>query len=227
MIDNPIVLLRRAKDVLQTEGFKRLLGRSFRYFGRHIVTYANVYLYEHSLQERNEVDFLPRISDFTFKIVSSNEEAGQLAAVMGCDFRQIFGYARKGFEKGAVAFCVFINGEIAHIAWVGTSKEAKNTFDPSPYHVDFSIGEACTGGTFTVPKYRGLGLMAYVYFKRFEYLRDKGFNVSRNAVAVDNIVSQKVHAKFSPRIRARARHLRLLGLEFWRETPLERTDHTG
>jgi len=223
MIDNPIVLLRRARDIIQTEGLKRLPGRGFRYLGHRIVTYADVYLYEHSLQERNEVDFLPRISDFTFKIVSSNEEADELAAVTGCDFRQIFGNARKGLEKGAVAFCVFVDGEIAHIGWAGMSKEAKNTFDPSPYRVDFSNGEACTGGTFTVSKYRGLGLMAYVYYKRFEYLRDKGFTVSRNAVAVDNIVSQKVHAKFSPRIRARARYLRLPGLDFRRETPLERT----
>lgn len=222
-MDSPGALLRRAKHIFRKEGLRPLLWRGFRYLKRILVTYLNVYLYEHTLSERNESDFLPRIHDFTFKIVHSNAEADRLAATMGCDFRQDFIGARAGLDKGAVAFCVFVNGDIAHIGWVGLSSEAKNSFDPVPYHVDFSSGEACTGGTYTVPKYRGMGLMAYVYCKRFEYLRERGITVSRNAVTVDNAASQKVHAKFGPRIYARARYLRVLNLKIWRERPVGHT----
>jgi RimJ/RimL family protein N-acetyltransferase len=168
----------------------------------------------------NEISFTPRISDFISRVVSNNEEADQLAVEMGCDFRRSSGNARHALDRGAVAFCVFVDSEIAHIGWVAMNKEAKNAFDPAPYYVDFANGEACTGGTFTVQKHRGKGLMAYAYCKRFEYLRDKGITTSRNAVAVDNVISLKVHAKFGPEIYARARYIRILRWTYWKEVPL-------
>ena len=219
MIDHPIVLLSRAKDIIQTEGVWLLFVRSFHYFKRFIFLYRNYYLYKHSIQERDEVYFLPDIRDFIFKIVSSNKEADQLAVEMGYDFRKFFNDARNRLDRGAVAFCVFVDNEIAFIGWVAMNKEAKNTFDPAPYYVDFASSEACTGGTYTVQKYRGKGLMAYVSYKRFEYLRDKGITISRNAVTVDNVISQKVNSKFSPEIYAQARYIRILWWTYWKEMP--------
>ena len=167
-----------------------------------------------------ETSFAHKISDFIFAIISSNKEADQLAAETGYDFRKHYGNSRIGLDRGAVAFCVFIDNEIAHIGWLAMNKEAKNTFDPTPYYVDFANGEACTGGTFTVQQHRGKGLMAYVYRKRFEYLRDKGITKSRNAVTVDNVISQKVHARFHPEICAKARYIKILWWTYWKEIPL-------
>ena len=62
--------------------------------------------------------------------------------------------------------------------------------------------------------------MAYGYFKRFEFLREKGFKSSRNAVDVGNNTSQKVHARFGPKVLARARYLKILNWESWKEIPL-------
>lgn len=90
------------------------------------------------------------------------------------------------------------------------TEEAKSTFDPLPYQVNLSDNQACTGGTITVPKYRGKGLMTYGYFKRFEYLRKHGITTSRNVVNAGNVTSQKVHAKFGPIIYARARYIKIL-----------------
>jgi hypothetical protein len=223
MISALVAMLKRAKDILKTEGLKPLLTRGFAFVSVWLVKYGDYYLYEYTLRERNEADFLPEIHNFTFKIISSNKEADKLAEASSSDFRTRFVRARNMLDKGAIAFCIFVKGEIAHIGWVALSEEAHKAVDNLPYRVDFLNHEACTGGTQTIPQYRSKGLMAYGYFKRFEFLREKGIVVSRNAVAKGNIASQKAHAKLSPRVHAEAKHLRLLWWHFWKEKPLVRT----
>lgn len=210
MLSNISVLLGRAKDVLQKEGLIPVLRRGSALVASQFFQYENFYLHEHKLQERNEADFLPKLQDFTFKMVSSNKEADELASNIGIDFRKRFVDSRRRLDKGAIAFGIFVNGEIAHIGWVALSEEAKKAVDSLPFKVDFSNKEACTGGTATVPEYRGKGLMVYGYFKRLEFLRERGVILSRSSVAVDNIASQKAHARFSYKIYAEARYLRLL-----------------
>jgi len=220
MIGTLVAMLKRAKDILKTEGLRPLLTRSFALVSAWFLEYGDYYLYEYTLKERNEADYLPEIQDFTFKIVISNKEADKLAEAIGSDFRRRFVRARNMLDKGAIAFCVFVKGEIAHIGWVTLSEKAHKAVDNLPYKVDFLNHEACTGGTQTIPQYRSKGLMAYCYFKRFEFLRGKGIVVSRNAVVKSNIASQKAHAKLSPRVYAEARYLRLLWWRFWKEKPL-------
>ena len=220
MISALVAMLKRAKDILKTEGLKPLLTRGFDFVKVWFFEYGDYYLYEYTLKERNEADFLPQIQDFTFKIISSNDEADKLAEAIGSDFRRRFVKARSMLDRGAITFCFFVKGEIAHIGWIALSEEAHKAVDNLPYRVDFLNHEACTGGVETIPRYRGEGLMAYGHFKRFEFLRGKGIIVSRNAVAKSNIASQKANAKFGARVYAEARHLRLLWWHFWKENPL-------
>jgi len=211
-------------EIAREEGLRVAAGRSLKHATASLFRAGTYYLYEHTMRERDEADFLPRIKDFTFRIVRSNEEADELAAATGADFRRRFVRARRCLDSGAVAFCVFVGERIVHIGYVGLTEEAKRTVDPLPYRVDFSRKEACTGGTVTVPEYRGKGLMAYGYFKRFEFLLDNGIIISRNAVAKDNVASQRVHAKFGPKTCAEGRLLKVLGLQLWRETPVRCDD---
>jgi len=220
MISMLAAILKRARDIVQKEGLKPLLTRGFAFVRARFLEWGDFYVYEYTLKERNEADFLPGIRDFTFKIVSSNEEADRLAETIGSDFRRRFFRARSMLDKGAIAFCIFVEGEIAHIGWVALSEKAHKAVDNLSYKVDFLNHEACTGGSETIPQYRGKGLMAYGYVKRFEFLRGKGILVSRNAVEKSNIASQKAHAKLGPTLRAEAKYLRLLRWRFWRERPL-------
>jgi signal peptidase I len=210
------VLYTEAGHILRTEGSMALLKRGATFLSwrvkrlaRRAFEYRVVYLYEHTIKERPETDFLPAMQNYTLKIVATNQEADELAKNGFQDLRKHWRTARQGLEAGGIAFCVFVGRELAHIGWVAMSYKAKNTCDSLPYRVGFSSGEACTGGSWTWPKYRGKGLMKYIYFKRFQYLLEKGIKTSRNAVEVTNIASQKVHARFNPRIYARARYLRL------------------
>ena len=138
------------------------------------------------------------------------------------DIRQLYPNAWRSLDSGAIAFCVFTNNEVAHIGWVGTTEKAKQSIDNLPYHVDFANGEACTDGTRTAPKHGRLGLMVYGYFKRMEFLGEKGHVLLRCAVATDNIASQRAHARFNPKIRAKARLLKVLWWQSWRETALDK-----
>ena len=76
------------------------------------------------------------------------------------------------------------------------------------------------GGTRTVPKYRGKGLMAYGYYERLEYLRERGYVSSRSAVAVTNVASQKAHARFDPIVYGVGRCTKLLWWAGWKEKTL-------
>jgi RimJ/RimL family protein N-acetyltransferase len=217
----------RAQEILRTEGLTALFGKTPRYLlwklgrlGRYLFEYRVCYLYEHTMKERNEADYLPRLPDFTLKIISTNEEADEVARDGFQDIRRMWKRAGHALDHGGVAFCVFVGPELAHIGWVATNKKAKDTFDTLPYRVDFASAQACTGGTWTRPKYRGNGLMNYICFKRFQYLRASGIKTSRNAVETDNTASQKSHARFGPRVLAEARYLRVIRWYLKTEKPV-------
>lgn len=214
----------RAKDVWQKEGLIPVLKRGFPLLARCFFQYGTFYVYEHTIKERNEADFLPKIQNFTVQIVYTNQQADELAA-NGFDFRSYSIHARRNLDKGAIAFCIFVGWELAHVGWVAMTEEAKNTVDPFPFRIDFSNKEACTGGTLTIPKYRRKGLQEYVQFKRFQFLWEKGIVTSRNTVHTNNIPAQRTNEKFHPKIHAKARYLKVLWWQFWKETPPASTSH--
>jgi hypothetical protein len=217
IIDRTKYAFRNVLRTFRREGFVPALGLlgqdAFRFLTQYILNYDHYYLYEYTLEERDESKFLPKIQNFTFHIISSNEEADLLAR-HGEDFRDYIYGARQALDKGAIAFCVFVDGEFAHIGWIALTEKAKNAFDVIPYRVDFSNKEACTGGTVTLPKFGGKGLMKYGYFKRFQFLLENGIRKSRNAVKANNSISQRVHAKFNPRIYGEVRFVRFLKWKF-------------
>jgi hypothetical protein len=220
------MILARVRYIFETEGVTSLLRRVFiyviTYLPRRLFQHETYFLYEHTLTKRNEADFMPKIQNFACHIVFTNQQIGELVKDGFDDIRRYGFHARRRLDKGAIAFCIFIGPDLANIGWIATTKDAKSGCDPLPYRVDFSNDQACTGGTFTIEKYRGKGLMAYGYYKRLEFLRERGFKISRNAVAFKNIASQKVHAKFKPKIYAKASYLKILWWRSWRETPHNR-----
>lgn len=221
----PSMVITKIKDILKTEGPISLVKKIavFLISSLFHFRYGTYYLYEHPIgnYNLNEADFMPRMQDFTLEVVSTNQQASELAGSGFEDIRLRFPKAERNLDNGAIAFCVFHGLEITHICWIALTERAKSGFDHLPYQVYFLDKQACTGGTFTEPKYRGKGLMTYGYFKRFEYLREHGITSSRNAVETSNISSQRVHAKFGPNIYARARYIKILRWRFWKEIPVQ------
>jgi len=212
------LLVKRAVTLLKKEGLVQLLRRllSFAlYLSRRWFHSRTVYLYEHTLVARDRSDFLPRLESWELRVMTSNVDADRVAAEGFEDYRETFVFAHRSLDAGAVAFCVYVGRELAHVGWLAVDARGKNVVDKFPFHVAFEQGQACTGGTYTMPKYRGKGLMPYGYYERFEYLRARGFTSSRNSVAVDNISSQKAHAKFNPTIYGIGRYRKFLWWTRW------------
>ncbi len=219
MISRFTVLFGRAKHVLQTEGLVPLLRRGYAFLLGYFLRYENYYLYEYRLDERSEADFMPSNQDFTFKIVSTKEQADGLVAD-GFEFRSSDGSQIERLGKGAIAVCVFVGRELAHIGWVAMNEEAKKSIIDIPFQVDFPDNKAFAGGVWTNPKYRRIGFHTYSFFKRLQFLKERGIIVAQGVVATSNIAPQRVNAKFNSKIYAEARYLKILWWKSWKEKPL-------
>jgi len=216
MIRGLTVLFRKARYIFQTEGLIPLLRAGFSFLVGYFLQYGTYYLYEYAVKERNEADFMPRMQNFTFNVVATNQQADELAAD-GLDFRSHVINARRRLDKGAIAFCVFINGELAYIGWVAMTEEAKKSLTQLPIQVDFSNNEAYTGGVVTNPKYRRMALLVYGYFKKLQFLKERRRVAVRAVVATNNVATQRACAKLGSRPYAEARYFKLLWWRFWKE----------
>jgi len=181
-------------------GVPGLLGLVY-YYTTYYLTVEEI-----KLKEENEARYMPKMQDFTFKIVSSNQEADELAA-HGLEFRSRPLKYRERLDKGAIAFCIFVGRELAHISWFAFTEEAKQTFSFVPQKVDFANNEAYGGDNWTNPKYRGMGLATYKHFKAYQLLRERGKSVCRGILWKDNLLSQKT---LNPKIYAGGCYLNLL-----------------
>ncbi|MFC2039466.1 hypothetical protein ACFLST_01615 [Chloroflexota bacterium] len=213
-------LFREAKQIFTTHGLVALVRQGFSFvIPPQLFEYGTYYLYEdatENITRLNEADFMPKIDNFTLKIVSTNHEADELEA-KGLEFRSHDRIYRDRLDKGAIAFCIFVGRDLAHVGWVAMNEQAQKAVLRLPLQIKFSNDEAFSGGSRTNRRYRGNGLHVYSTFKLTEYLCDKGRVVNRGAVQTSSIVSQKTFAKFGHRIYAEARYLKILWWKSWKE----------
>ena len=215
-------LFERAKQVYQTERFVSLVRRVLSFLAYCFFQYRTYYLYADRTEDLlalHEADFKPSIDGFTLKIVSSNEEADELEAE-GLQFRSHVNNARQRLDKGAVAFCIFIGSELAHIGWAALSEEAKSSIGEPPYKVDFSNKEGCTGDIWTNPKYRRMGLSSYGYMRRLRFMLNNGIVTNRTVANKRNVLSLQFATKTDVPPCAEGRYLRILCWKSWKEKPL-------
>jgi hypothetical protein len=215
-------MFAKIKDIVDREGFTGLLHRGLTLPGRRQwlgMRYEERYYYERTIKELNPLAFMPSRRDFTLHVVRTSQQADALEAD-GYEFRSYQTKASKGLDIGAIAFCIFVGRELANIGWIALTEEAKPYVDDWPYKVDFANKEACGGATLTIPKYRGYGFFKYQHYEKYEFLRQMGVVKSRFSVGIYNTASNNAQAKFEGRIYAKARYLRILGFESWKETPL-------
>jgi ribosomal protein S18 acetylase RimI-like enzyme len=175
-------------------------------------------LYESTLIERNEADFLPRIRNLTFHIVYTAQRLDELVSA-GFDLAHSNTETRSMLEQGAVVGLLFVDRELASMEWAATSEQANRAINIYPLKINFSQKEAYASGVWTNPKFRRNGLHIYVYYKVYDHLRNAGIATIRSIVATDNIAAQKAHDRFAPQEKryARAHYLRILGLQIWKE----------
>jgi len=214
----------RAKQIYLTEGLVSLLRRGFRFLVYCLIEYRSYYLTEHgheNIQQLKEADFMPKVDDFTFKIVTSSQEADELEA-HGYEFRSYpHGFDdRKALDSGAIASCIFVGRELAAIGWVALAQEAMDSLNERPMKVDFSGEDALIGAVWTNPKYRRMGFRAYRVFKLRQFLLDKGIATTRGYSTKGNIAALVSGTRIGDIVYAEGRYLRILWWKSWRERPM-------
>ena len=221
-MNNLATLLARAKQIHGSEGWVSLIRRGFAFMLHQLYENRTYYLSGHTAEDfrnLNEADFVPKIDNFTLKIISTNQEADALEAD-GLEFRSYVTNASDRLNKGATAFCVFIERELASIGWTAITQYAKDSFEPSSFKVDFLNNQSWSGGAWTNPKYRRMGLSLYCNFKRLEFLFGKGIVIDFGSIAKENIASWRSIPLFNSRIYAEVRYLRILWWKWWKENLL-------
>jgi hypothetical protein len=180
----------------------------------------NCYVFSSRLIPRNENCFKPGFNEFTLKIVTNEQQMDDLVK-SGFNFLSHLEKAKYRISQGAAACFIFAGKELASMEWVATNPRAKAAIDIYPCQVLYKANEAYAGGVWTNQKYRGKGLHLYAYYKIYDFLRERGIKSVKSIVEINNTAALKAHARFAPEeiIEGKAHYLRILGLQFWKETP--------
>jgi len=185
--------------------------------------------------ELNEIDFKPDIENWSFKNISSHEEAERLEA-QGFMFRywptfdnKKLKYYSKLLDEGATALCGFAGQELAFIMWVIPSEKAIHRVKYYRHKIDFSRGERYAQGPWVNPKYLGMGLLKYsTYFNSDPFFRKNGGKVVIGVLWDERESLIKVMEAMGYKPYVKAKVTRFLWWKFWEgEKPLDLANQKG
>jgi hypothetical protein len=215
-------LFTGAKTIFKEEGLFSLIKRGLVF----IAGYENktFFLYECKIRKHdkaNEKIFLPRPKNYCLKIISSSEQIEDLIDE-GFDISYIAGDRRFELKKpGSLEFLLFVEKELAAIGLIAITAEAKNSFNPQRYKVDFTHGEVCGGAVFTVPGFMAKNLVTFLVYSGCEYLAQTDTKVLKCIIETKNTTMQKIFKKVYSDCQTctRAHYLKIFGFKIWREHP--------
>lgn len=214
-------LRSRSEYLLRTEGARGLAAgvlRHLRAMRRSVLSVERYVIYEFDTHVSG-VGKQPDIEGLEVVVLEGDEDLDSLVE-RGFEVPPCHpSFRREWLQRGGVVACAFVQRQLAHVGWLALSAEAKGCCDCLPYDVDFAHGEACWGGAYTWPRYRGRGLYEHVCGVRLTYMREHGFHRCRDAVSVGNTASLKGQAPWHPGPRLSGRLVRIGRWTSWREQP--------
>lgn len=226
MSSKSFTLFNRVKEIYRAEGPLITIKRICTFAASVVsstISYENsvFYVYVKDLTKRDKVNYIPKILNVNHRIVETPEQLDELSN-QGYELSLVnIDQARYRLYKGAVLSLLFIGNELGSTSWAALTEEAKNTFNWYPYKVNFEDNEVCGGATWVNPKYRGQGLIYYTLYEKEKYLVEKGATKNRSIVLTSNIATQRANANRGSELVAKARYIRVFGLQFWREKPVK------
>ncbi len=191
-------------------GLLRGFGRLIESCAHHLFLRREYLLHEFDLSSVDDRYSAPPVGGLDVHIVECDEDADRLVELGFDDFRAFVPDATHRVECGAVAFCAYVQGILAHVAWIALTQRAKDSFDNLDYEVRFGEREGCSGGSWTYPSFRCRGLYRHVMWHRLKYLSRKGCLVCRDATERHNLASIQGQGVFGPRTYGLIRITRLL-----------------
>jgi len=197
---------------LITRGLPYLLHRFFISDDYYVITVKFK-----DIDKEVEADYLPKIENHSYRIITNNEEVDQMIAD-GYDMGAYELNLRVSVDGGAIAFCHFVGKEFAHFTFFADNPRGKVIIDLLPFHVDFEHGQMISGKSLTVPKYRNLRLRNYNGYVMRQYLWSKGFTGAVYSVRVNNYPALISHAKPPEKwVISRCRYIKILWYKYFKE----------
>lgn len=217
-LGNVGILFRISKDVMQREGIASFIKQAFLFSKRSLFSYGTYYIYEKTLNETNKFEFTPKIQNFTLKIIYASSDVDELITE-GFNFNSHI-IIKERLNTGAIAFCIFVERELAHISWVAIHN--KGNVDPilSASGMDWQ-NVASIGPCVTNLKYRGLGFYPYVLYKICKFLKGKNKMSAKITTSKCNTSSTKGINKAGFKICGEVRYLKLLRWKFLKEKQIK------
>jgi hypothetical protein len=214
------------RGILKHEGVKSLILRGFVFLLNRSIMFEDYYVvvvdYK-DVDKENEADFLPRTDNYFGKAISTNQEADELVA-NGFELGAYELNLRTSLDKGAVAICVFVGKEFAHISCLADNPRGKVTVDPRPFNVDFQNGEIVIGKALTVRKFRNFHLRTYGAYILRKYCREKGIKGARFSLRVNNYPAMAIGTQPTNRIViSKCRFIKILWFKHLKEKEMKPT----
>jgi hypothetical protein len=210
---------KRGIYILRKEGSFAFFLNAVRFLRRCVFIYDTYYTCELPLNGPIQFEPAPKIQDFVFEIVPTNNRLDELAA-QGFDFGIHGIRAQDKLDKGALVFCIFIGKELACIHWAATTQEAMDMIFRIPYKVDFLNGEVYIGWSETSPKYKRLGFSQYLIAEKLKLFATMGKTTGKWTVVKSNRASQRLTIKIGGRIYGEGSYLKILWWKSWKEKPI-------
>jgi len=212
--------VHRASHLLRAEGLAGLVAGVFRHLEalkRRILWSKRFVVYSTSTAIYDPVLAAPSGSGPEVYVLERDADAERLAAAGYEDVRRVVRSASRRLEYGAVAFCAFVQRELAHVSWVGLTEPAMRSLTSLPVPVRLDEGEGYWGAALTMRRFRRLGLYKHVMNWRLWYSHEHGCPVLVDATAVDNVASLRGHDAFDRRLRGVYLYRRRLWWSDWKE----------
>ena len=222
--DGLTTILRRAWRLLRAEGLAGLVSGSGQFLAelwRRVFRCETYRLYEFRVDDAALLPLPVPSEEIEMRMVETREDARRLVAEGYEDVMSTVPLFERRLDSGAVAACAFVGKEFASIDWMAFSVTAKLSFDQRPYKVDFAKGEVCTGGAFTVRRFRRRGIAACRFSRQVQYMHERGCTVYRTATRDDNTPSKRPVERYGGQVRRIGHWRRLLWSTSWTETAVE------
>jgi hypothetical protein len=214
-------VVSRAGQILHKEGLFPLLKEGMSFVWHSLQSHGEYFVVDFRYRDQPAVaDVRPKIA-CVYKAI---EDIAEYDGLLAQGYR--FGVRKfpPRLKKGAIAFCVFVDKNLASESWAAANQRAKSAVDAIPYRVDFENGEVCVGASFTDPHYRGNKLNEYLNAMRTPFLKEH-FITGRCSVGVANKASQKINDTIHGIVIARGQYFRFAGWRCWKEKPVAPRDN--
>jgi len=213
-LDNPLLVARHGWALFRQEGLTGVLSGASRFVTellRFIYSDSQERLYHLSIDRAAAMPVNAPPYNLRLCIIESRQDALKLASEGFDNVLEVVPGVARRLDSGAVAACAFMGYELASIDWMALSDRARRVVDPAPHTVDFTAGEACSAGAFTVRKFRGRGFAACRFSLQVRYLQSRGCRVCYSSIDADNIASQRTVERYGAEFDVVFRHRRWLG----------------